>query len=493
MAITPKLEIRQSQSLLMTPQLRQAINLLQMSNLELSDLLEHELSANPLLEREDDRLNEDTPQQPNIDDYDTPAPAADEEEFAPDIDYDNAFDDYGSDREGYEFTHENYDWSDYSRSKGASEEDFDFFEKKLSNDKSLFRFLEEQISQTFKSKVERAIAFALTEHLDPAGYFRGSIRDLSVRLNVRDEKIRNILDRMKNFEPSGIFAENLAECLQIQLRDKNRLDPQIQLLLDNLELLGSGKIKELKKKCQATDEDFASMLADIKALNPKPAAGYEHDLTTYVIPDVFVKTNKYGEYLIELNNMSLPRVLINREYFAKIKRQADKQTQRYLKEQLSSAGFLTKALHQRAVTILKVSEEIVRTQRDFFEKGIEHLRPMTLKDIAQNIEMHESTVSRVTANKYMHTPRGIFELKYFFSQAAGTLSGDDNTSTVSIKHKLKKLIDEENPDNILSDDRLTEILAASGIKIARRTIAKYRESMGIPSSGQRKREKRRQI
>lgn len=493
MAITPKLEIRQSQSLLMTPQLRQAINLLQMSNLELSGLLERELSANPLLERESDRLNEEMPQEQTIDDYDAPR-QTDEEEFAPDIDYDNAFDDYGSDREGCdEFTRENYDWSDYGRQKGAGEEDFDFFEKKLSNDKSLFRFLEEQITQTFTSKIERAIAFALTEHLDKAGYFRGSIKELADRLNVKEKKIQNILERMKNFEPSGIFAENLAECLQIQLRDKNRLDPQIQHLLDNLELLGNGKIKELKKICQATDEDFASMLADIKALNPKPAADFEHDLTTYIIPDVFVKTNKYGEYLVELNNMSLPRVLINREYFAKVRKQADKQTQKYLKEQMSSAGFLTKALHQRAVTILKVSEEIVRVQRDFFEKGIEHLRPMALKDIAQNIEMHESTVSRVTANKYMHTPRGIFELKYFFSQAAGMLSGDDNTSTVSIKHKLKKLIDEETPDNILSDDSLVEVMAAAGIKIARRTIAKYRESMGIPSSGCRKREKRRPL
>ena len=444
MAITPKLEIRQSQSLLMTPQLRQAINLLQMSNLELSGLLERELSANPLLERENDRLNEEMPHEQNIDDYDTPR-QTDEEEFAPDIDFDNAFDDYGSDREGYEFTRENYDWSDYGRSKGAGEEDFDFFEKKLSNNKSLFRFLEEQISQTFTSKIEQAIALALTEQLDKAGYFRGSTKELAVRLNVNEKKIKNILTRMKNFEPSGIFAENLAECLQIQLRDKNRLDPQIQRLLDNLELLGSGKIKELKKICQATDEDFASMLADIKALNPKPAADFEHDLTTYIIPDVFVRTNKYGEYLVELNNMSLPRVLINREYFAKIRKQADKQTQKYLKEQMSNAGFLTKALHQRAVTILKVSEEIVRVQRDFFEKGIEYLRPMALKDIAQNIEMHESTVSRVTANKYMHTPRGIFELKYFFSQAAGMLSGDDNTSTVSIKHKLKKTHRRRNP------------------------------------------------
>lgn len=492
MAITPKLEIRQSQSLLMTPQLRQAINLLQMSNLELSELVEKELEANPLLERESDTppTEENTPQ--TIDDYqDLSTPEI--EDFSPDIDYDNQFDDSGSDREGYDNADTDYSWSDYNqgKNKNNNDEDFDYFEKKLKDDKSLYRFLAEQITLVFTDKLNRAIAFSLIEFLDEAGYFRGNLGELSGRLKIGEPQIRQVLERMKGFEPAGIFAENLQECLTVQLKDQNRFDPLIEKLLDNLPLLGERRYKELKKICQIDDDDLISMINDIKALNPKPAVGFNHDLTSYIIPDVYVRTNKAGDYLVELNNMSLPKVLINRRYYAEIKNSDNsKNTKRYLKEQLGSAGFLVKALHQRANTILRVSEEIVRCQHEFFEKGIEYLKPMALRDIAESIEMHESTVSRVTSNKYMHTPRGLFELKYFFSQAAGTLNGDENTSTLSIKHKIKKLIEEEKAENILSDDRLVELLTQSGIKIARRTVAKYREAMGIPTSAQRKREKR---
>ena len=233
------------------------------------------------------------------------------------------------------------------------------------------------------------------------------------------------------------------------------------------------------------------MIEDIKSLNPKPTAEFEHDLTSYIIPDVYVSRNKHGDYNVELNTMSLPRLLINRRYYSEIKNiDNQKNTKRYLKEQIAGANFLIKALHQRAVTILKVSEEIVKMQTDFFEKGVEYLKPLALKDIAENIEMHESTVSRVTSNKYMHTPCGIFELKYFFSQAAAMFDGNEQTSTLSIKHKIKKLIDEEKIDNILSDDKLVELLAMQGIKIARRTVTKYREAMNIPTSGQRKRNKK---
>lgn len=496
MAITPKLEIRQSQSLLMTPQLRQAINLLQMSNLELSELVEQELQNNPLLEREDDALAEDiSPMPQTIDDYPEDRATTSDEDYAPDMDYDNRFDDSGSDREGYDFAENDYSWDDYNQRKTrGAEGDFDYFEKRLSDEKSLYRTLFEQIGLSFSSARERAVALQLTEQLDDTGYFRGSAEETARRLNLSVEHIREVLKVLKTFEPSGIFAENLKECLKIQLCDIDRLDPPMKKLLDNLELLAERNYKELKKRCAVNDEDLASMIADLKALNPKPAAGFNHDVNSYVIPDVFVRTNKAGDYLVELNAMTLPRLLINRRYYGSIKSGGvDKNTGRYLKEQIGSANFLVRALHQRAVTILKVSEEIIRTQREFFEKGIEYLRPMILRDVAENIEMHESTVSRVTANKYIHTPRGIFELKYFFSTAAGTLSGDEGTSTLSIKHKIKKLIDEEKPEDILSDDRLVELLTLLGIKIARRTVAKYREAMGIPTSGQRKREKRNRL
>lgn len=491
MAITPKLEIRQSQSLLMTPQLRQAINLLQMSNLELGELIESELAANPLLEKESDAAYDDTPLPQTIDDY--PASQTSEnDDDTPDIDYDSQFDDSGSDREGYDITDSDYSWSDYNEKKSKSDsEDFDYFEKKLADEKSLYRLISEQISLNLPKKIDQAIAFRLAEQLDAAGYFRGDVSKLAARLKISEEKIKNVLNVMKTFEPSGIFAEDLTECLAIQLKDQNRYDPQIAALLQNLPLLAEKKFKELKKICQAEDDDLLSMISDIKSLNPKPAADYTHDLTSYVIPDVFVRRDKSGNYRVELNLMSLPRLLVNRHYYSEIKNADNgKETKRFLKEKIGSANFLIKAMHQRAVTILKVSEEIVAAQRDFFEKGIEHIKPMALKDVAEKIEMHESTVSRVTANKYMHTPRGMFELKYFFSQAAVTFNGDEQTSTLSIKHKIKKMIDEEKADNILSDDKLVELLARQGIKIARRTVTKYREAMGIATSGQRKREKR---
>ena len=294
---------------------------------------------------------------------------------------------------------------------------------------------------------------------------------------------------MQDFEPSGIFARSLAECLKIQLKDMDRLDPVAEKVLNNLPLLGEKKFAELKKICRIDDEDLASVLADIKALNPKPAARYHHDLTAYIIPDVFVRRKKDGSYLVELNNMSLPRVLINQQYYSEIKNKGNKEERRYLKQQLGSAGFLVRALRQRAETILRVSEEIVKNQYDFFEKGIDFLRPMQLKNIAEQIEMHESTVSRVTTNKYMHTPLGLFELKYFFTNAAGSYIGDEGTSTLTIKHKIKKMIEEEKADNILSDDKIVALLEQSGIKIARRTVAKYRDQLGIASSAARKKQK----
>ena len=490
MTVTPRLEIKQSQSLQMTQQLRQAINLLQISNLELETIIAKELEQNPFLEKEDDFLSNIDSSEQTINDYDIEnTPSHESEEFTLDIDYENSFDDFGSDCEGYNDT-PSYDWQDYSNRKtNQDSEDYNYFEQKLSGTTSLYALLEEQISLTFINHKEKLIAKILCEHLDGAGYFRGNINSLANNLKTSPEIIKNILQQMKSFEPTGIFAENLAECLQIQLNEQNRLDPMAQKVLDNLELLGLGKIKELKKIANANDEDLSSIITDIKSLNPKPAANYNLEPNNSIIPDVFVRRHPSGEYLVELNQMTLPKVLINREYSSKINN--NKNTEKYIRQQLSHASFIVKSLHRRAETILKVSEEIVRNQRDFLEYGIEHLKPLQLKDIAEATEVHESTVSRAVTAKYMHTPRGIFELKYFFSQAAGKLDGSEDTSTTSIKHKIKELISTEQPNNILSDDKLVEVLASQGIKIARRTIAKYRESMNIPTSAERKRSKRK--
>ena len=497
MAITPKLEIRQSQSLLMTPQLRQAINLLQLSNLELNQLLEQELANNPLLEREDDRLSDNAAEEISpLDEFnrlDQNLPV-DNEEFTPDIDYDNQFTgDAGSDRESYDLSSD-VSWEQYNLAKagGAPDADFDYFEQKLSAEKSLTALIDEQINLSITNPREKLIARLLAEQLDGAGYFRGNVENIARVLGAPLQTVEKVLGILQGFEPSGIFARNLAETLAIQLRDRNRYDPAIACLLEHLDLVAARNFKEIKRNCQIDDDDLASMLNDIKSLAPKPAASYTVETAATVIPDVLVSRRKDGSYHIELNSLSLPRLLINHTYYAEVMAGSghDKAASRYLKENLRHAGFLIKSLHQRASTILRVAEAIVKYQRDFFEYGIEQLKPMSLKDIAYELELHESTVSRVTSHKYMQTPRGLFELKYFFSAAATTYTGNESTSTTSIKHLIKQLISAETSDAVLSDDKLVELLAAQGIKIARRTVAKYREAMNIPTSAERKRFKR---
>lgn len=490
MAISPRLEIKQSQSLLMTQQLRQAINLLQLNNLELNEFIETELERNPLLEREDEHLNSfnDEEKQPSIDNINTEqSSTSSPEEFMSDIGYDQTFDDFGSDSEGYQ-TEINSDWYEYNKFKDHQniDDDFDFLQERISSSKSLYRHIEEQIEITFKSETDKIIAHILTEQLDAAGYFRGNTSEIAQQLKCSPQRINIILSKMQQFEPSGIFAKNLSECLKIQLQDINRYDPSIAILVENLPLLADGKIKELQKKCSASLEDIQSMILDIKSLNPKPAHGWDYDINPYIIPDVFVRRKKDGSYHIELNHNSLPKILINHRYYSDLSN-SDKAAKRFLKEHLSSANFLIKALHQRATSLLRVSEELVRTQQDFFNYGIEKLKPLSLKDIAYNLEMHESTVSRITSNKYIHTPNGIFELKFFFSAAANSYIGQDDVSTLSIKHKIKQIINNEDKEKILSDDKISELLSNEGIKIARRTIAKYREALGIPSSAERKR------
>ncbi len=487
MAISPRLEIKQSQSLLMTQQLRQAINLLQLNNLELNEIIEQELERNPLLEREEEHLNS-LPEDniPSIDDNQLPVDNT-AEEFVPDIDFSQTFDDFASDNEDYQIN-DNYDWSDYNTAKDHrySEPDFDYFQQRISSSKSLYRHIYEQIGIAFATPKEKIIAQHLTEKLDQAGYFRGNITEISRQLKCSPQIIDKILTKMQQFEPTGIFARDLKECLKLQLQENNRYDPAIAVLLDNLPLLAEGKLKELQKKCSSSFEDIQTMISDIKSLNPKPASSWDFDINTYIIPDVFVRRKKDGNYHIELNHSSLPKILINHRYYSELS-DTDKSAKRFLKEHLSSANFLIKALHQRATTLLRVSEELVRTQKDFFDFGIEKLKPLSLKDIAYNLEMHESTISRITTNKYIHTPNGIFELKYFFSSAANSYIGQEDISTLTIKHKIKQIIGNEDKNKILSDDKISDILAQEGIKVARRTIAKYRESLNIPTSAERKR------
>ncbi len=490
MALAPKLEIRQKQALTMTARLREAINLLQLNNVELSQLIETEIERNPFLEKETDFLSSAEENSLSINDL-TDDRTIDEDILQNTPSHDYQTEDFGSDAQGYE-NQEEYSWTSSAKQKlSQSDEDFDYIQERLQSEKSVYRLIEEQIENRFIQPKEKFIAHILAQELDECGYIRADFKQLANKLKISKKELESTLFSLQKFEPSGIFARNLQECLKIQLQDNNQLTPKLELLLQNLELVGAKKINDLKKICNCSEKEFFEMLAIIKTLNPKPLVGYGNFNAGYIVPDVIVKMNSAQEFFIELNPNSLPKVLINNVYCKQISSGNNKEAKKFLKNSLSRANFIIKSMHQRANTILSVSEEIIKHQKDFFHHGVGHLRPLQLKDIALQLDINESTVSRIINGKYMQTPRGTFELKYFFSNAAFAYSGEDNLSTTTIKAQIKQLIEKESPDNILSDDKLVEIFAQKGVKIARRTITKYREQQNIPTSAERKRQKRK--
>jgi RNA polymerase sigma-54 factor len=503
MALTPRLDLRQSQSLVMTPQLQQAIKLLQLSNIELSAFVESELEQNPLLERDD------SPPAPITEESPPPADAADlpvmearpeepmvdgvpgQAEEAPlDLDYENTFTNNGTMDESGDLS-----GGDYGNRGGRLDfSDDGDFEQSLTREESLRDHLMSQLNLEIRDSGDRLIGIYLIEMLDEAGYLSGDLEVLAQSLGCELSRVEAVLARLQRFDPVGLFARSLSECLALQLRERDRLDPCMQALLDNLELLARRDLAQLMRICGADAEDLAQMVSEIRALDPKPALAFDHHVAPPVTPDVLMRASVGGGWLVELNNDTLPRVLVNTRYYAKISGASrSKEDKTYLTERFQSANWLVKSLHQRATTILKVATEIVRQQDAFFHRGIQHLKPLVLKDIALEISMHESTVSRVTANKFIATPRGIFELKYFFTQALGGSDGGESHSAEAVRHRIKTLIDQEPATDILSDDKIVEILKAEGVDIARRTVAKYREALHIPSSVQRRRDKMMQV
>jgi RNA polymerase sigma-54 factor len=336
----------------------------------------------------------------------------------------------------------------------------------------------------------RLIGKALIDEIDEAGYFRADLASVTERLGAPPALVEETLRIIQTFEPAGVGARDLAECLAIQLRERDRFDPAMAALVGNLELVARREHSALKRVCGVDDEDLAAMLAELRALNPKPGNAYGAVMVQPVIPDVMVRPGPDGAWLVELNSGTLPRVLVNQTYYATVARGRRKDTDKaYLADCLQTANWLVKSLDQRARTILKVATEIVRQQDAFLAYGVQHLRPLNLKTVAEAIGMHESTVSRVTSNKYMATTRGIFELKYFFTAAIASAEGGDAYSAEAVRYRIRRLIDEEPADDVLSDDTIVKVLRDAGIDIARRTVAKYREAMRIPSSVQRRREK----
>ncbi|CCG42521.1 RNA polymerase factor sigma-54 [Magnetospirillum molischianum] len=502
MALGPRLDLRQSQSLVMTPQLQQAIKLLQLSSLELSSFIDQELERNPLLEREDaDRPIETVAAEPRADANDLPVldaappepPILDGMTAATategmDIDVDNVFNnDSAADSVGME------GYGQWSGNGSGGRHDFEDGESSLdqvsAGEISLRDHLVAQINVDITLPGDRLIAFHLIEMLDGAGYLIGDLDDLAIRLGCAPARIEAVLTRVQGLDPVGVFARSLKECLALQLAERNRLDPAMAAMLDHLDLLARRDLSGLMKVCGVDAEDLAEMIAEIKVLDPKPALRFDHIVAPLVIPDVLMRRAQDGGWLVELNSDTLPRVLVNTRYYTKIAASArTKDDKTYISERFQSANWLVKSLHQRATTILKVATELVRQQDAFFRLGVSHLRPLVLRDIATAISMHESTVSRVTSNKYIATPRGIFEMKYFFTQSINSADGGDAHSAEAVRHRIKGLIDAEGKD-VLSDERIVEILKAESIDIARRTVAKYREAMNIASSVQRRREK----
>ncbi|MDE1152849.1 MAG: RNA polymerase factor sigma-54 [Micavibrio sp.] len=510
MAINQRLDLKQGQTLTMTPQLQQAIKLLQMSNIELSEFVEAELEKNPLLERDDSMSSEkperreeagDTPAASSGDDFETPVAERGQEtenretssERELDTDFDNVFTGASmAEQEGGYDAFATNSFSATGKGGNAKFEDSDFsLENTMAKEATLRDFLEEQIAIDFTDNRDRAIAMLMLDYLDESGYFRADTAELASRLGTDNSRVDGILEKLQRLDPPGLFARNLSECLALQLREQNRLDPAMQKLVQNLDVLASHDLKKLKALCGVDDNDLKEMIGELKALNPKPALEFDHFVSQTVIPDVLMRPlpkSKGGGWAVELNNDTLPRVLVNKTYYAEISNSAKaKKDKEYLSEQMNTANWLIKALDQRAETILKVASEIILQQEAFFNYGVEYLKPLVLKDIAAVIGMHESTVSRVTTNKYMGTPRGVFELKYFFTSGVGSTDGGAEYSSSAIKARLKTLIDAEPASAILSDDDLVDILKKDGIDIARRTVAKYREAMKIPSSVQRRR------
>lgn len=463
MKLSGRLEARQSQQLTMTPQLQQAIKLLQLSNLELQDFVEERLLENPFLERAEAPEDSAVEAAPDAAGSEAPADGSDDPPAAP-----------------RERIREN------AASPGGSD-DFDAAQN-VSVEKSLRDVLEEQLVVHFRDPVELGIGRYIVDLIDDSGYLSTPLEVIADRLACPGDDVEAVLAEIQRFEPAGVGARSLGECLRIQLDELPGVPAGMGSLLDNLALLAEHKIGELKKRTGMDDAALAEAVALVRKLNPKPGLKYGADPVQVVVPDVYVAEGNDGSWRVELNGETLPRVIANEQYFARLsgERQSD-DSKSFLQEQMSDANWLVRSLDQRARTILKVSSEIVRRQDGFFAYGIRYLKPLNLRTVAEAIGMHESTVSRVTTGKYMHTPRGIFEMKYFFTAAIPSSAGDQEYSAESVRHVIRTLIEKEDPLKPLSDDQLVVELARVDIAIARRTVAKYRTSLGIPSSVERKR------
>ena len=478
MGLGPSLSIRQSQQLVLTPQLTQAIKLLQLSNLELEAYIAEEISKNPLLEARSDEP-EEQPAGDFTSDEDTGDEAPDDP-GADDLITGAADDDRPLDVDWASEALETDSFSDVVTS-GGSDEAFDFDRLEYSA-ASLSEYLIDQLHGS--SGPVGDLARVIAEVLDETGYLSVPVEEIVRMTDAPVATVEAALEIVQGLDPAGVGARTLAECLALQARAADRYDPAMARLIDNLDLLSKGRTNDLKRICGVDDEDLADMIRELRAYDPKPGCQVSGAATEDVTPDVFVRQLRAG-FAVELNQATLPRLLVNRRYYQELKSgPQDKKSRAWLSECLQSANWLVKALDQRARTIVKVVSEIVKRQHGFFERGVSAMKPMTLREVAEAIEMHESTVSRVTSNKYLLCDRGLYELKYFFGSGVASAEGD-GAAAEAVKSAIKELIDAE--QDILSDDAIAGLLKGKGFDVARRTVVKYREAMGIGSSIQRRR------
>ncbi len=489
MALGPRLDLRQSQSLVMTPQLQQAIKLLAASNLEIESFIAEALEANPLLDTatpepdEPERgevvaaLPEDAPADQLIalggGEGDAPLDLA-----SVDRDWDTG--------DGTAALARDAEWG-AAAAGGSDFGDAPDWEQLRAADVTLADHLDGQVGALASDPQTALIARHIIGLLDEAGYLASTIDEIADDLGVTPEEAEAALALVQSLDPSGVGARNLAECIAIQAREADRYDPCMAALIANLDLVARGEVERLKRLCRVDDEDFADMLRELRSYNPRPGLAFASSVASTVMPDILITANNAGGWDIALNEETLPKLIVNRGYFLELNAGvSDKQSQGWLKEKLADAHWLIRALDQRQKTILKTAAEIVRQQEGFFRRGVSELRPLTLREVAEKIDMHESTVSRVTSNKYLACARGTFELKYFFTSGVASADGE-GASSAAIKARIKALIDDETAKNILSDQQLAEMLQKEGFDLARRTVAKYREAIGLGSSAERRR------
>jgi RNA polymerase sigma-54 factor len=493
MALGPRLDIRQTQSLVMTPQLQQAIKLLAASNLEIESFIADALEANPLL----DTGGPSDPGEPERIEIAAPAgddAPADQLMLAGGGEGDAPLDLAAVDRDfdtgdGAGPSMRDAEWGAASASGGDFDEMPDW-EQLRAAEITLAEHLEGQIGAAASDPQTAIIARHIIGLLDEAGYLTIPLEEVADDLGIDIFDAKAGLKLVQSLDPSGVGARNLAECIAIQAREADRYDPCMKALIDNLDLVARGEVERLKRLCRVDDEDFADMLRELRSYNPRPGLAFAPSDSSSVVPDILVTANASGGWDIALNEDTLPKLIVNRGYFLELNAGAtNKESQGWLKEKLADAHWLIRALDQRQKTILKTAAEIVRQQDGFFRRGVAELRPLTLREVAEKIEMHESTVSRVTSNKYLACARGTFELKYFFTSGVASADGE-GASSAAIKARIKALIDAETAKNILSDQQLAEMLQKEGFDLARRTVAKYREAIGLGSSAERRRAKK---